>query len=530
MLEEASKYVLRQLFVTVSSKLCFAVKQQLSLLKSFTCGGDFLAESSSTDVDFSNKADQFEDIPDSFIDIPSKSYPLVITFSKFLMMLDGSIGVSYFERFPQSRDICREKVGAARSLALQAFLQEKEVNYEKFCAVYWPHFNERLTRNLDPSRVFTEIISHIKGSLHVGSFCSGRLSRTDYVSLSDGRGSHLTQKERHKVYDVFLEYEKKKLERGEFDLSDVVNDLHSRLGCKKIRGDDMDYVYIDEVQDLTMRQIGLFKYVSHNFEEGFVFSGDTAQTIGRGIDFKFEDVRRLFYNYFMQETVGGWKISKIFQLSQNFRMHSGILKLAQSVTDLLCHFFPLFVDVLGQETSHICGESPIFLELEMNQNSVVSIFGERGNVAGLGPEQVIIVHDDRAREEVLGHVGKQALVLTLTECKGLEFQDVVLYNFFGSSPMKNQWRVVYEYMMGRNLLDNSFSGRYPQFKPARHNILCSELKQLYVAITRARQRLWICENNRQFAGAMLDYWRKLSLIQCKTEKLDSSRHYAYPRA
>ncbi|PKI40566.1 hypothetical protein CRG98_039040 [Punica granatum] len=166
----------------------------------------------------------------------------------------------------------------------------------------------------------------------------------------------------------------------------------------------------------------------------------------------------------------------------------------------------------------------------MNQNSVVSIFGERGNVAGLGPEQVIIVHDDRAREEVLGHVGKQALVLTLTECKGLEFQDVVLYNFFGSSPMKNQWRVVYEYMMGRNLLDNSFSGRYPQFKPARHNILCSELKQLYVAITRARQRLWICENNRQFAGAMLDYWRKLSLIQCKTEKLDSSRHYAYPRA
>ncbi|OWM65617.1 uncharacterized protein LOC116199733 [Punica granatum] len=530
MLEEESKYVLRQLFVTVSSKLCFAVKQQLSQLKSFTCEGNFFAEGSSTDVDFTNKADQFEDIADSFIDIPHKSFPLVITFSKFLMMLDGSIGFSYFEKFPRSRDICREKVGAARSLALQAFIQEKEVNYEKFCAVYWRHFNERLTRNLDPSRVFTEIISHIKGSLQVGNSCSGRLSRTDYVSLSDGRGSHLTQKERHKVYDVFLEYEKKKLERGEFDLSDVVNDLHSRLRCKKIRGDDMDYVYIDEVQDLTMRQIGLFKYVSHNVEEGFVFSGDTAQTIGRGIDFKFEDVRRLFYNDFMQETEGGGKISKIYQLSQNFRTHSGILKLAQSVTDLLCHFFPLFVDVLRQETSHICGESPIFLELEMNQNSVASIFGEGGNVAGLGPEQVIIVRDDCAREEVLGRFGKQALVLALTECKGLEFQDVVLYNFFGSSPMKNQWRVVYEYMKGRKLLDNSFIGHYPQFKPARHNILCSELKQLYVAITRARQRLWICENNGQFAGAMLDYWRKLSLIQYKTEKLNSCRQNAYTRA
>ncbi|PKI40570.1 hypothetical protein CRG98_039044 [Punica granatum] len=148
----------------------------------------------------------------------------------------------------------------------------------------------------------------------------------------------------------------------------------------------------------------------------------------------------------------------------------------------------------------------------------------------LGPEQVIIVRDDCAREEVLGRFGKQALVLALTECKGLEFQDVVLYNFFGSSPMKNQWRVVYEYMKGRKLLDNSFIGHYPQFKPARHNILCSELKQLYVAITRARQRLWICENNGQFAGAMLDYWRKLSLIQYKTEKLNSCRQNAYTRA
>ncbi|OWM65616.1 hypothetical protein CDL15_Pgr017113 [Punica granatum] len=501
MLEEASKYVLRQLFVTVSSKLCFAVKQQLSQLKSFTCGRNILAESSSTDVDFTNKADQFEDIPDSFIDIPHKSYPLVITFTKFLIMLDGSIGVSYFEKFPLSRDICQEKVGAARSLALQAFVQEKEVNYEKFCAVYWPHFNERLTRKLDPSRVFTEIISHIKGRLQVGNSCSGRLSRTDYVSLSDGRGSHLTQKERHKVYDVFLEYEKKKSERGEFDLSDIVNDLHSRLRCKKIRGDDMDYVYIDEVQDLTMKQIDLFKYVSDNVEEGFVFSGDTAQTIGRGIDFKFEDVRRLFYNDFMQEAEVGGKISKICQLSQNFRTHSGILKLAQSITNLLCHFFPSSIDVLRQETSHICGESPIFLELEMNQNSVVSIFGEGGNVAGLGPEQVIIVRDDCAHEEVLGLIGKQAPVLTLSECKGLEFQDVVLYNFFGSSPMKNKWRVAHEYMKGRKLLDNSFIGRYPQFKPARHN--------------------------GQFAGAMLDYWRKLSLIQCDTEKLDSSRHNVY---
>jgi superfamily I DNA/RNA helicase len=56
----------------------------------------------------------------------------------------------------------------------------------------------------------------------------------------------------------------------------------------------MHFVYIDEVQDLTMSQIALFKYVCRNVEEGFVFCGDTAQAIARGIDFRFRDIKSLF--------------------------------------------------------------------------------------------------------------------------------------------------------------------------------------------------------------------------------------------
>ncbi|OWM65612.1 uncharacterized protein LOC116201312 [Punica granatum] len=510
MLEKTPTRVLRQLFVTASLKLCVAVRQQLSQLKSFTGRGNFPGASSSIDADFN-------DIPNSFVGIPQESYPLVVTFHKFIMMLDGSIGVSYFKRFPQLRDIRREKFGAARSLALQAFIREKEVNYEKFCETYWPHFNNKLTGKLDSLTVFTEIIYRIKAGLHIKESPSGRLSRTDYVSLSKGRGSYLTRDQLHKVYDVFLEYEMKKLEHGEFDLSDVVNDLQSRFRCEKMKGDEMDFVYIDEVQDITMGQIELFKYVSQNVEEGFVFSGDTAQTIGSGIDFRFEDVRRLFNKEFLQESEDGGKVSKIFQLSQNFRTHTGILKLAHSVFDLLCHFFPLLVDVLNPETSAIHGEAPIFLKLGKDRKSILSVFGKKGNAAGLGTEQVILVRDNCAREEVFKYVGKQAPVLTVMECKGLEFQDVVLYNFFGSSPMKNKWRVIYNYMKNQNLLDNSFVARYPQFDPVGHNILFSELKQLYVAITRTRQRLWICEKSEDLLKPMVEYWRNLNLIKERQE-------------
>ncbi|XP_048231885.1 uncharacterized protein LOC8275336 isoform X1 [Ricinus communis] len=526
----AKNAVLHQLFVTVSPKLCYAVKHQVSQLKRFASGGKCFVGSSSIDMEDIDDTAQFKDIPDSLIDIPPESFPLVITFFKFLMMLDGTIGNSYFERFPDARQLLHGKIGNSGSIALQTFIRTREVNYDKFCSVYWPHFDTKLTKKLDSSRFFTEIMSQIKGGLRAGESPDGRLSREDYAMLSSGRKSTLSKQQRKTIYDCFEDYEKMKIANGDFDLADIVIDVHRRLKNEKYAGEMMDFVYIDEVQDLTMRQVALFKHISKNVNEGFVFSGDTAQTIARGIDFRFEDIRSLFYNEFvlgsLSEGVDGkGQISKIFHLSQNFRTHVGVLKLAQSVIDLLYRFFPTFVDILNHETSQIFGEAPILLESgDDDENAIVTIFGNNGNIGGsfvgFGAEQVILVRDDSARKEICKYVGKQALVLTIVECKGLEFQDVLLYNFFGSSPLRNKWRVLYEYMKEQNLLDASSPQSFPTFNPARHNVLCSELKQLYVAITRTRQRLWICENAAEFAKPIFDYWRKKAVVQVR--KLDNS--------
>ncbi|KAJ6726124.1 MAMMARY TURMOR VIRUS RECEPTOR-like protein 1 2 MTVR1 2 [Salix purpurea] len=527
---DAKKTVLRQLFVTVSPKLCYAVKHHVTHLKSFASGGKYSAEGSSVDMEDIDDAAQFKDIPNSLFDIPPKSYPLVITFFKFLMMLDGTMGNSYFERFSDMRQLLHEKVGNSGSISAQTLIRTKEVNFEKFCAVYWPRFNEKIKNKLDSSRVFTEIISHIKGSLQAGKSRDGSLSREDYVSLSEGRISTLNRQKRDVIYGIFEGYEKMKAANGDFDMADFVNDLHLRLKTYKYEGEEMDFVYIDEVQDLTMRQIALFKHICRNVEEGFVFSGDTAQTIARGIDFRFEDIRSLFYNEFVLASRGTGndrsekgQISKIFHLNQNFRTHDGVLKLAQSVIDLLYRFFPSFIDVLRHETSLIYGEAPILLESGNDENAIVTIFGNSGNLrssfVGFGAEQVILVRDDDARKEIDNYVGNHALVLTVVECKGLEFQDVLLYNFFGSSPLKNKWRVIYEFMKEQDLLDAD-SPSFPSFIPAKHNVLCSELKQLYVAITRTRQRLWICENVEEFSRPMFDYWTKKGLVQVR--KLDDS--------
>ncbi|XAR48022.1 hypothetical protein NMG60_11030712 [Bertholletia excelsa] len=513
-----SRSVLHQLFVTVSPKLCYAVKQHVSELKRFAGGDNFLAENNLI-IDMDDE-DQFKDIADSFIDIPPGKFPLVITFHKFLMMLDGTLGNSYFIRFLGAGELSQCTTRCARSVALETFIRTKEVSYDRFCSLYWPHFNSRQTK---------DHFSY-KGWHALKGANRNKLTREDYVLMSEDRVSTLSRKNREIIYDIFCDYEKMKMEKGEFDLSDLVNDLHERLGNEGFRGDEVDFVYIDEVQDLTMRQIALFKYICRNVDEGFVFSGDTAQTIARGIDFRFQDIRSLFYNEFVMKCRGdsssGRKekghISETLSLKQNFRTHDGVLKLAQSVIDLLYRFFPNSIDVLNPEKSLIYGEAPVLLKSKNDEDAIITIFGNSRNVSksivGFGAEQVILVRDDCARKEISNYIGKQALVLTIMECKGLEFQDVLLYNFFGSSPLRNQWRVIYQYMQEQDLLDLDVSS--PSFNQARHNVLCSELKQLYVAITRTRQRLWICEKTEEFCKPVFEYWKKKCLVQVR--QLDDS--------
>ncbi|KAI3928638.1 hypothetical protein MKW98_024239 [Papaver atlanticum] len=526
---------LRQIFVSVSPKLCSAVKNHVVNLKSLIYGGCSLIENSATMMFDMDDSTEFKDIPDSFSDIQPEYYPLVITFHKFLMMLDGSMENSYFDRFRDVRELSQGTTSATWTSSMHALIRSKEVNYERFHSFYWSHLNCQLTKNLDSSVVFIEIMSHIKGGVIGGRVPDGALTRDDYLSLSEGRASTLNREMREIVYHIYLDYEKKKLLNGEFDLGDLVIDIRSRLKNGCYQSNEMHYVYIDEVQDLTMRQISLFKYICGNVMEGYVFSGDTAQTVARGVDFRFEDIRSLFYNEFTLDSESNRKvkgerkkdkccISDTFHLNQNFRSHTGVLKLSQSVLELLYYFFPLSVDKLSAETSFINGEAPVLLESENQRNPISTIFDNgvdvSGSIIGFGAEQVILVRDDFAKKEICSHVGKKALVLTIVESKGLEFQDVLLYNFFGTSPLKNIWRLVYGYMKEKNLLDSTNLDSFPCFSEGKHKILCSELKQLYVAITRTKQRLWVYENIEEFSNPIFDYWKKLQIVQVR--KLDDS--------
>ncbi|XP_062114591.1 uncharacterized protein LOC133825698 [Humulus lupulus] len=467
--KEGEETFLRQIFVTVNPILCGAVKEHVEGLKRFACGGKS-AENSVSD----------SDVPDSFKGLHRSLFPLVISYHKFLMMLDGTLGNSFFDRFP-------EATRGATSLARENFIRMKEVNFDKFEQSYWPHFNRKITKSLPSSIVFAEIMSCIKGGLQALSCHEGNLSREDYISLSNRRISNLDEQAREHVYDIFLHYERKKKMNSEY-----VWLILSRIFIVDLEKETMRPL---SLTDLTMRQIALFKYICRNVNHGFVFSGDTAQTIAKGVDFRFEDIRHLFYKEFVLKSRSG----------KNY---------VRGEKDS--------IDVLSPETSHIMGETPSLLVQSCNDKitftSMLSNAGDCGKkLVGFGHDQVVLVRDDSVKE-ILESAGTEAIIMTISECKGLEFQDVLLYNFVSSSPLKDNWRVIDKYMKDKHFLDRGSSRSSPSFDVTTHRLLCSELKQLYVAITRTRRRLLFFEKGDSdgFSNPIYDYWEKLRLVQYQT--------------
>jgi superfamily I DNA/RNA helicase len=98
-------------------------------------------------------------------------------------------------------------------------------------------------------------------------------------------------------------------------------------------------------------------------------------------------------------------------------------------------------------------------------------------------------------------------------------QDVLIYNLFSSSPLRNKWRVIYGYIKENGTVALPKEIAYPEFDGNKHFLLCSELKLLYVAVTRTRQRLWICEDKNDLYHPIFDYWKMLCLVQVR--QLDS---------
>ena len=55
----------------------------------------------------------------------------------------------------------------------------------------------------------------------------------------------------------------------------------------------------------------------------------------------------------------------------------------------------------------------------------------------------------------------------------------------------------------------------PKFDPVKHNILSSELKHLYTAVTRARKTLVIFDASEKYRYGVQKYWEAKQLVRVR---------------
>ena len=347
---------LRIVFTSLSKYLC---EEQQKIF------GQFIYKSSELNFNFISKEDFLE--MHSFRKV--KSYPLFINFRKLIFMIDGSITFQFFQRqnlsdslvknlddeivynknsdylcnnyeiFHLDRNLKDNNISFFYSLPKLLYeiknhkksfeIKLKESNEDTFIEFYNSFLlgnkNNELKMKLKklalkPIEIYSQLYSIIKGSLTSHLYSNNCLNREDYKS----KGRKLTDlPDLDAIYDICLEYENFRKDKY-FDMQDVVNHLIRQIKIEfKNEIKLIDYLFIDEVQDLTINQIYLLSLISKNIQ---IYGGDTCQTISKINRFRFSDLKTLFYGF--SKIINGYQQVKNAYVSLNFRLNSKILRLS----------------------------------------------------------------------------------------------------------------------------------------------------------------------------------------------------------
>ncbi|KAI6140809.1 hypothetical protein BKA82DRAFT_4448336 [Pisolithus tinctorius] len=386
------------------------------------------------------------------------------------------------------------------------------VTYEVFSTQYWPQlcdtYRSPLAQSFGPWLVFSEFMGVIKGSETAFNSPNGILDRQTYMNLST-RAYPVFAEDRNSLYSTFELYSKLKRERYGYDMADRTYAILKALSPNTLKDHVVDYLYVDEVQDNLIIDAMLLRILCGN-ADGLFWAGDTAQTISAGSSFRFADLKAFIHRTEAERYMGIEKSSakpEVFELAVNYRSHGGIVNCAQLVVKLITDFWPESIDTLQPERAMLGGPKPVFLmrqgdEIFPYESFFTGLWGNRE----LGAEQCIIVRNSVVRDHIREQFGDIAVILTLQESKGLEFNEVFLYNFFeDSAATLAQWCHV-------SMTYNNQATTSPcDVRRSPPSVLCTELKNLYVGVTRARKKLYLLDCSPKIEP-MKELWSKGGLI------------------
>ena len=212
-----------------------------------------------------------------------------------------------------------------------------------------------------------------------------------------------------------------------------------------------------------------------------------------GTEFRFEEIRSVGYYIARNGSRPDLIPSKPMIVNVNFRSHRGILNTAASILNKLFSAFPSSAKRLDKDLGLFNGSKP-GLCYGVDTKLLSSL------LAGKMNGTVVLTSDESAPrwKRVLDY----ELVMGIRESKGLEFKSCIILDYFADLPsnLQKPWR---ELLLQRADA-NFFERDYP--------LVETQLKLLYVAVTRTIERLLFVETSSSIAGDAAIRW-----LCCKTE-------------
>ena len=381
-----------------------------------------------------------------------------------------------------------------------------------------------------------------------------------------------TEEQKDEIYNYFIKYEKWKYKNNYFDFQDVVNFLIRQVSIELVPKNIkiFDILFIDEVQDFSINQLYLMSLIIRDIK---VLAGDTCQTISKTNSFRFCDLNSIYYvakginDIMKNKKAVDIKEPEEIQTNLNFRCHYPVLKLAHMIFEMIFLLFPQTLDkVRCDYTQNIAGYQPsIIYDLDSFINKLTG--GENDNNDKNNNKKeftfafnhCFICRNLEAEKNLSEKYHKKILTSTVMESKGMEFEIVIIYNFFKDTIpfVLNLWSKVLTHIKFektdnpniqnikkelefeeipanvRNEIMSIFKEKItPTYtevldEELRHKLfnMCSELKELYVAVTRAKTSLFFYDEDQTVYPLFIQILRKFNIIS-KEEDQDKAIQYA----
>lgn len=395
-------------------------------------------------------------------------------------------------------------------LSFQEFLESihvpagKPVSFQAF-KLWFSRFRQGNALK-DAHKVFEEFRGVITGPATDKSW----LSREDYRQLGVKESIFLAE-ERDAVYDLFEKYLGFLQEIQLYDSNIVSHQYLSRMQPH------YDFVVIDEVQDLTNIQLYLILKALHQTHH-FILCGDSNQIVHPNF-FSWSKVKSLFYR--QQDLQSSDDLIRI--LNTNYRNSPQVTEIANRILKIKNLRFGSIdkeSHYLVESNGHNQGEV-LFLQ------DTDHIRRELDSKTKASTQFAVIVMAEEQKQTASQHFGTP-LIFTIQEAKGLEYENIILYNFLSQEEARYR-----EISKGVDAADLQYDLKYARGKDKTDKSLevyKFYINALYVAITRAVKNLyWIESNPKQALLTLVGLSDALASLQMTSQNssLDIWRQEAH---